>query len=274
MRFKNLIMVVLGCIFCALALVIFFSPFHLVPGGVSGISIVINYLFQIDISLSVLILSLLLLLVSFIFLGKEEALKSANGSIILPITIYLVGLIFKNIDIDLNDTLLASVFGGLTFGLGIGLVYKAGYTTGGSEIIAKIINKYFHLSLGASTFVVDGIITTIGIFVFGLETFIYSIIAVYIASLVINRVMSGIFGNKSFYIITNKPDEIKKLIIKDLGHGVTIIDGKGAYSNETRSIIMAVIPTSDYYKLKDGIARIDKDAFFTVCDSYEVGGGK
>ena len=92
--------------------------------------------------------------------------------------------------------------------------------------------------------------------------------------MMIDKVMLGLFGNKSFYIITNKPDKIKDFIIKDLGHGATIIDGKGAYSNEDKYIILAVIPSSDYYKLKDGLKRIDSEAFFVVCESYEVGGGK
>lgn len=274
MKIKNLMIVILGCICCALALVVFFQPFHFVPGGVSGIAVIFESIFNVDLSLSIFILSSFLLLFSFIFLGKDESFKSINGLILLPAFVFLFSMLLKNVNINLTDKLLASVFGGILLGLGIGLVYKAGYTTGGSEIIAKIINKYFHLSLGTSTFIIDGLITLSGIFVFGLETFIYSIIAVYIASIVINKVMSGIFGNKSFYIITTKPDAIKKFIVNDLGHGATIIDGHGAYSNESKSIILAVIPTADYYKLKEGLAIIDKDAFFTVSESYEVGGGK
>ena len=274
MRLRNLMMVVLGCIACAIAFLVFLSPFHLVPGGVSGIAIILNYLFNIEESLSVFLLSVMLLLISLIFLDKETTVKSILGSLLLPAFIYLFGLLFTQLHIEITDRLLASIFGGICFGFGIGLVYKAGYTTGGSDIIVKIIHKYFHLSLGASTFIIDGLITITGVFVFGLEVFIYSIITVYITSIVINKVMMGIFGNKSFYIITSHPDEIVDYISKELGHGATILDGKGAFSNKKQSIILTVIPTSDYYKLKDGISMYDKEAFFTVCDSYEVGGGK
>ena len=273
-RIKDLLLVFGGCFLCALAFNVFFSPYHIMPGGVSGIAIILNYLFNLEYALSILLLSIMFLLISFIFFGKKSTLKSINGSLLLPTFVYFTGLILSNFDLKIDNMLLASVFGGLVFGFGIGLVYKAGYTTGGSEILSKILNKYAHISLGTSTLIVDGIISTLGIFIFGLEVFIYSIISVYIASIVINKVLLGIFGNKSFYIITSHPNEIKEFIIKELGHGATIIDGKGAYSNKNKSIILAVIPTSDYYKLKDGLASIDNDAFFTVCESYEVGGGK
>ena len=274
MKLKNLLMVVLGCISCSIAFLVFLSPYHFLPGGVSGVAIILNYLFDIDYSISILLLSIMLLLICLIFLDKKTVIKSLLGAFLLPTLIYLFGLLLSNVNVEITDRLLAAIFGGVFFGFGIGLVYKAGFTTGGSEIIAKIIKKYFHISLGNAKLAIDGIIALSSIFVFGFETFIYSFIAVVISSIIINKVQIGIFGNKSFYIITTHPDEIKKFIIKDLGHGVTIIDGKGAYSNETKAILLAVIPTSDYYRLKDGIALIDKDAFFTVCESYEVGGGK
>ena len=130
------------------------------------------------------------------------------------------------------------------------------------------------MSLGTATFLIDSIITICGAFIFGFEILIYSIITIYIISLMIDKVILGFFGNKSFYIITSKPNEIKEFILNELGHGATIMNGKGAYSNEKRSVILSVIPTSDYYKLKDGLTDIDNDAFFVACDSYEVGGGK
>lgn len=274
MKIKRFLMVVLGCLICALAFNIFFSPYHIMPGGVSGIAIIIKRLFDLEESVTVFILSIMLLLISWIFLGGKATIRSIIGSILFPLFIYLTNLVLGYFDLNIYNKLLASLVGGVVFGLGIGIVYKEGYTTGGSDILSKIFYKYFHISLGNATLIIDGIITLVGTFVFGFEILVYSLISIYVISVMIDKVMLGLFGSKSFYIITSKPDKIKKFILKDLGHGATIIDGKGAYSNEDKSIILAVIPSSDYYKLKDGLSKLDNDAFFVVCESYEVGGGK
>lgn len=273
MKLKKFLTVVLGCLICALSFNIFFSPYQIMPGGVSGIAIIFKKLFDIEEALTIFLLSIMLLLISFIMLGKKSTIRSIIGSFLFPLFVYLTNLVLIKLDLTIYNRFLASIVGGVSFGIGIGMVYKVGYTTGGADILSKILNKYLHISLGTATFLIDGIITLFGTYVFGFETLIYSIIAIYIISLMIDKVILGFFGNKSFYIITSKPKEIKECIL-NLGHGATILNGKGAFSNEKRAVILSVIPTSDYYKLKDGIRDIDNDAFFVVCDSYEVGGGK
>ncbi len=274
MKLKSLLMLILGCLICALSFNIFLSPYYIVSGGVSGIAVILKKIFDYEEAISVLILSIILLGVSFVFLGKKATINSVIGSILYPIFIYLTKMFLQYFDLSIYNRLLASLIGGVTMGIGIGIVYKQGYTTGGTEIIAKIINKYFHVSLGASTFIIDGIVTFMGLMVFDFETVVYSLITIYLMSIMIDKVMLGLFGNKSFYIITTHAKEIKKYVTDELGHGATIIKGTGAYTNEERYIILVVIPTNDYYKLKDGLKRIDENAFFVVSNSYEVGGGK
>lgn len=274
MKIKNFIMVVIGCLICALSFNIFLSPYHIIPGGVSGIAIVLKYLFSFNESIVILILSILLLVISLIFLGKESTFKSIIGSLLFPIFIYLTELFLSYFDLTIDNRLLASVIGGVTFGLGIGIVYKEGYTTGGTDILSKIFHRLLHISFGTATLIIDGIITIVGTFVFGFETLIYSLITIYLTSVMIDKVILGLFGNKSFYIITTNPEKIKEYILKQLGHGATILDGEGAYSKDTKFIVFTVIPTRDYYKLKDSLKELDSEAFFMVCDSYEVGGGK
>ena len=271
---KRILMITLGCLICGLAFNIFLSAYHFVPGGITGIAIIFKRLFNLEEYITMFLLFIMLLLLSFVNKKKKASYQALLSSILFPMFIFITKYFLVYIDLTIYNRLLASIVGGVCFGFGIGLIYKEGDITGGSEIIGKIIHRYTKLSLGVSTFIVDGLITIIGGIVFGFETLIYSVITLYIMSIVINKVMLGLFGNKSFYIITSKPDKIKKYILEELGHGATIINGKGAYSNEKKSIILAVIPTGDYYKLKDGIAKYDKDAFFVVCDSYEVGGGK
>ena len=274
MKIKNLLMLIIGCLICALSFNIFLSPYHIVSGGVSGIAVILKNLFDYEEAITVLILSIFLLGISLIFLGKKATVNSVIGSILFPIFIYLTKMLLQYFDLNIYNRLLASLIGGVTMGIGVGIVYKQGYTTGGTEIIAKMINKYFHVSLGISTFIIDGIVTFMGLIVFDFETVIYSLITIYLMSILIDKVMLGLFGNKSFYIITTHPEEIKKYINEELGHGATIIKGKGAFTNEEKYVILVVIPTNDYYKLKDGLKRIDDDAFFVVSNSYEVGGGK
>ena len=274
MRIKRFFMIVCGTLIFSISFNIFFSPYYIVPGGVSGIAEILNYLFSFNESLVVLILSLILFIIGFIFLDKEEMLRSFIGSILFPLFIYLSNLILVNMNIIIDNKLVAALVGGVVFGFGLGIVYKEGYTTGGVDIITKILNKYLHVSFGIGTFFLDSIVVVFGTIVFGFESLIYSAIAIYTYSAVIDKVILGFTGNKSFYIITNNPNDIKKFIINDLGHGVTILKGKGAFTNKEKSILFVVIPTRDYYKLRDGIRELDKEAFFVVSTSYEVGGGK
>lgn len=274
MKIKRLIMVVVGCLICALSFNIFLSPYQIMPGGISGVAIIFKKIFELEEYITIFLLSIMLLLISLIFLGKKSTIRSIIGSILYPLFIYLTSLFLNYFDLTIYNRLLAAIIGGITFGLGIGIVYKVGYTTGGADILSKIFNKYFHISLGRATLIIDSIITILGTFVFGFETLVYSLISIFLISMMVDRVILGLFGNKSFYIITSKPDKIKEFILTELGHGATIINGKGAYSNEDKAVILAVIPTSDYYRLKDGLQKYDKNAFFVVCDSYEVGGGR
>lgn len=274
MKIRSFLIIIIGTMISAVAFNIFFSPYHIVSGGLSGIAVLLNYLFNFDEALVIFILSVILFIVGFLFLNKEEMLKSFLGSILFPLFIYLSNLILVKLNLQIDNRLLASIIGGVMFGFGLGIIYKEGYTTGGVDILTKIFNKYFHISFGVLTFLIDLVITFMGCIVFGLETFIYSGISIYVYSVMIDKVILGLSGNKSFYIITDKPNKVKKFIMEDLKHGVTILKGKGAYTGEERYILFVVIPTRDYYKLKDGLRNIDSKAFFVVSNSYEVGGGK
>ena len=170
--------------------------------------------------------------------------------------------------------LLSAVFGGVCYGFGAGLVFKSGFTTGGTDILNQIISKYFKITIGKSMLVSDGLIVCTSAFVFGPIHLMYSIIVLYIISLLSDKVILGISDNKAFYIITNEEEKVKDYILKYLSHGVTILKAKGGYLGEKENVLMCVLPTKDYYKLTEGIKEIDEDAFFLVTDAYEVFGGE
>lgn len=273
-RLLRTIELVFGVLIMAISFNLFISPNEIVFGGVSGLSIIINKYFSMDKPLFILISSIFCIILSYIFLGKEKTKLSIVGSILFPILVKLTENIGLFLTIDTSDQLLLAIFGGLIYGFGAGLVFKAGYTTGGTDIINQIFSKYFKTSLGTSMLVTDGAIVLLGAFLFGWNKFMYAIIILYIISILTDKVLIGISSSKAFYIITEKPDEISSYVINELNHSVTEFNAKGVYNNEKTKVLFTVIPTKEYYKFKEGIEEIDKNAFFTVIDAYEVSGGE
>ena len=263
-----------GLFIFSFAFTFFLLPNNLVFGGVSGLSILFKELFGFDTSLFVLITSVFLLLISFIVLGKEKTVGSILGSLLLPLFLAVMNYISNIISYTNNDMLICAIFGGVFAGIGLGLVYKAGFTTGGTDIVNQIIHKIFKISLGKAMLISDGIIVTSSIFVFGFTKFMYAVMVLYIITVMTDRVILGVGRSKAFYVVTEKTIEVRKYIIDTLGHSVTIFDASGGYSKENQKVIFCVIPTREYFMLKEGINKIDSEAFFIVTDAYEVSGGK
>ena len=273
-KILNIFYFLTGIVIFSVAFTFFLLPHDLVFGGVSGLSIIFKDLFGINTSLFVLIASLILLVLSFIILGKKKTMGSILGSLLLPLFLAIMGYVSELINYHNTDLFICSIFGGVFAGVGLGLVYKAGFTTGGTDILNQIIHKTIKISLGKAMFLTDGIIVTSSIFVFGFTKFMYAVMVLYIITVMTDRVILGVGKSKAFYIVTEKTREVRRYIIDTLGHSVTIFDAAGGYSKETQKVIFCVIPTREYFKLKEGINRIDDDAFFIVTDAYEVYGGK
>ena len=253
---------------------VFISPNNLVPGGVGGIAVIIKYLLDIDNSITIIVLNIILLLLSYLLLGKQKTRHTILGTLLFPFFIKLTEHINVWLQVDPSNLLLSAIIGGIGYGFGAGLIFKAGFTTGGTDIINQIISKFAKVSMGTSMLMSDGLIVlSTGIF-FGLYSMMYSIIILYIISMISDKVVLGISSNKMFYIITEKDEEIQSFIIKNLKHGVTIFKGRGGYHKRKGNVLMTVLPTKDYYELKTGINKIDNEAFFIVTDSYEVFGGE
>ncbi len=262
---------ILGMLLFSFSFNYFLLPNDLVFGGVSGLSIIFkNFL---DPSIFVFVVSSILLVISYIFLGKEKTFGSAVGSLLLPVFLKIMSFVTDNID-KVDEVFLAVIFGGLLAGVGIGFVYKAGFTMGGTDIINQIIHKYFKISLGKCMLISDGSIVLCSFFSFGLIKFMYAVVVLYIISTMTDKVLLGISNSKAFYIVTSQVNEVKNYVMVKLGHGITIFDAVGGFSKEDQKVLFCVIPTRDYFKLKEGIHDIDKDAFFVVTDAYEVFGGE
>lgn len=271
---KRHIKFVLGCFIIAVSYNLFLAPNKIVAGGVGGLAIIINYLTKINNSIFILIVDISLLIISYFLLGKEKTKANILGSILFPLFVSLTSNIRYIIDIDTTQLLLISVFGGVVYGFGAGMIYKAGFSTGGTDIINQILSKYLKISMGNSMLYCDGTIVLLTAFVFGPTHFMYSIIVLYVISYISDRVILGVSDSKAFYIVTQEEAKIKEYILKYLNHGVTVFNAKGGYAKENQTVLMCVLPTKDYYRLKEGIHEIDPESFFVVTDAYEVFGGE
>ncbi len=265
---------ILGISLFSISFNFFLLPNSLVFGGVSGLSIIFNYLFGIDPSMFVLCVSVALLFVSLLFLGKEKTVGSVLGSLLLPLFLKITEILTVYFSFESTDIFLSAIFGGVLSGFGLGLVYKAGFTTGGTDIINQILHKYFKISLGKCMFISDGLIVGISIFIFGITKFMYAVVVLYIMSVLTDKVLLGISKSKAFYIVTDRVSEVRNFVLVNLGHGITIFNAVGGFSKENQKVLFCVVPTREYFKLKEGIHKIDKDAFFVVTDAYEVFGGE
>ncbi len=273
-RIQRYIYLTVGLFLLAVSFNAFLLPNNIVFGGVSGISIITKKYFGWDPSVFIMISSLLLLIVSFFALGIEKTKGSILGSILFPVVVNLTSNISTYVTFNSSDLVMCALFGGVLYGAGAGLIFKAGFTTGGTDIINQIISKYFKVSMGTALLVSDGLIVLGGALVFGIVKCIYAIVTLYIISVLTDRVLLGISNSKAFYIIAEKDEEIKEYILKELGHGITVFDGKGGFTKEKQKVLFCVIPTKDYFKLKEGIHDIDPEAFFVATDAYEVLGGE
>ncbi len=249
-------------------------PTDLVAGGVNGIAIITNYVYGIDSSLMILLVSSACLLFSLMYLGTERTLGSLLATFIYPLFVKLTAIITQGITINYDDKFLIIIFAGVIGGLANGFIYKTGFSNGGLPIISQILYKYHKIPIAKSSMVINASTIIVGSIFFGWSMMMYAIILVFINNMMIDKVLLGISSNKAFYIVTTKEKEIKEYIVNNLKHTVTIFNVEGAFLEKRRKVLLSVIPKRDYYKLTEGIKLIDPKVFFVVEDAYEVKGGK
>ncbi len=262
---------------CGVFLVAIGFNLFLLPGsivyGMSGVGVILKEVLKLDPSLVIMVGNVALIILSYLLLGKEKTKNSVLGALLVPIMIKLTENIPGYVEVTF-DPWLFTLFGAVLTGFGLGLVFKSGFTTGGTDILNQIVSKYGKMSIGSSMLWTDGLIIFGGVFVFGWTKVMYSLISLYIISIMTDKVILGISSSKAFYIITDHETAVKKFIMTHLSHGVTVLDGRGGYTGNHQKVIMCIIPTKEYFLAKEGIHEIDPNAFFLVTDAYEVYGGE
>lgn len=271
---KRYVMLFISLLIAAIIFNLLIVPTNIVFGGVNGISIILKNLYDFTPSIVILVISLILLLFSFMYLGIERTSGSIIAAFLYPFLVQLTSNISMYITISTDDLLLISIVIGVVSGFANGLMYKTGFSNCGLPIISQILYKELKIPVSKSSLVINSIIVVIGGAFLGFTMVMYALIILYINSFILDRVMLGVSKNKAFYIITKEDELIRKYIIDNLKHNVTIFDVRGGFLERKRNVLLTVVPTRDYYSVTEGIKTIDKDAFFVACDAYEVAGGR
>jgi len=264
--FKEYIIVALACMVMAFNTSYFFIGNKLAQGGVSGLSLIIHYLSNIDMSYLYFALNIPLIILAYIFLGKNFLLKTLFATFVLSVFLK----IFASFSEPLEDILLAAIFGGAINGIAIGIVFYAGGSTGGMDIIAKIVNKYTGIPISRILLTTDFIVLSMVAVIFGKVIFMYTLISLVISSKMIDIIQVGIYSAKGVTIITTKEDEIRKRIMEDTGRGITLIDARGGYTQKEVGMLYCVVGQYQLIKVKTIVKEVDPSAFMIVADVHEV----
>lgn len=273
-RLQKLGLMLFALLLNAIIYNVFLLPLNIVSGGISGVATITNYLYRIDPSIMIFLLSLACTIISLMYLGIEQTASTILASILYPILVKITTPLVGLIPIETTDIFVVVIIGGVLSGIAAGLIYRSGYTNCGFPVICRVLNQNFKLSISKCSLCINVVVVFFGGLFFGSLNAMYATILLYISSIVMDKVILGISNNKAFYIITSEEEKIKNYIIEKLNHNVTTFDVKGGFLEKKRKILLLVIPSREYYKVTEGIKNIDKDAFFVVTDSYEVIGGK
>lgn len=257
----------IGLFLYAIAFNLFMVPNNFVVGGVSGISIILHSFFSFDTSLTVSILSILLLIIGFIFCSRDRMYSSVASTFILPFFIELTSDITNYVVLDIS-LLLSCIYCSLLVGTALGLVYKVGFSTGGTDIIYWILEKYIKKSTGQLMVLVEGIIVLVGAFVFGFQRLMYSLIILFINSKLSDRIIIGISDSKLICIIPSNYDVVIEYI-----NSLSFVKSVTLMTSNGKNVIYCVVLTKDYRIIYDNLMTIDKEVFLSVNNTYETKGG-
>ena len=275
---KNILAIILGAGIFSFGIFFLVIPFHFYEGGATGITLITYYLFKIPVSIMNLAINIPLFFLAWKLLGLRSLYLSLIGTFsvstwmaifeLIPGSHHLQNAVFTALD---GDILLACIGSGVILGAGLGIIFNAGGTTGGTDIVARIFNKYTTLSMGRLMLIVDAIVLTTVLIVFkDFRIAAYTLLFILIDTVVIDIVGEGGFAGKGFLVVTSKPDEIAKQITTDLGRGVTFVNGMGYYSQQEMKIVYCVVSRNEMKQMKDIINKIDPFAFITITEAHEI----
>lgn len=267
--FKKYLLITIGVILLAVSLQFFYYPNDIAAGGVSGLALIINSYTGIAPGIVMNICNVILFTLALIFIGKEFAARSVYAAFGTSIALSILEKIFPNIVIT-TDPMLAVVFGSAIAAFGIAMVFDQNSSTGGTAIIAKLLNKYFKMDIGKSLLLADCFVVILALIAFGVEKGLYGMLSCFIMGFMIDKIIEGFNDCKQLIIVSSKYEELREFILNSVDRGCTKIQGTGAYSNEEVSVLYVVVNRKEFISLKNEMKKIDPKAFITVSDAKEV----
>jgi len=256
-----------GSFLIALALTVFLVPNRIAAGGVSGLATVIYYISSFPIGITMLIINIPLFLAGLKIMGTSFGMRTIYGIISLSV---FTDLLQPHVVSLTDDLLLASIYGGVVGGIGLGIVFRSRGTTGGTDMIASLINYYTGITVGEGLLIADGVVVALAGIFFNLEVALYAAVTIFITSQTIDVIQEGLNFKKGVLIISEQADEINQMVVNDLNRGITEFDAKGGYTGDRKQVLLCIISRSEVSELKAAVAKIDKDAFVIISNVHEV----
>lgn len=270
--FEKFMAVVVGCFFITISIVMFIRPNQMIAAGVNGMSLLIEHKTGIPLSILVFALNLPLLIMGVFLLSKEFIFFTILSTIFTSGFIAMWTAILPEGFAVTHDLILAAIFGGIFSGVGNGITFRYGTSTGGFDIIGAIAKKYWNVNIGSGLLALNGIVIGISAFVYSVDRALYTLIAFIIGYTLVDKIHLGVGKQKQVLIISSKWDEITEMIQVKLVRGVTLIEGEGAYQFKKLKIIYCICTPLQLVKLKNYVKLIDPNAFMTVSETAEIQG--
>lgn len=258
--------ILLGCIIGGAAYPMFLVPNNIAPGGLTGAATVLNYLVQVPVGLTSMLMNIPLFIIGFKAMGRIFVLRSLVATVLFSMAIDMI-----QVPPVTMDPLLGTLYGGVLLGIGLGLILRAGATTGGTDMVARMVHKRLpFLSVGMFLFLIDcGVVILAGLCV-GLNEGLYAMIAIFVSTKLIDMVMAGLSQTKACFIITSAFESITHRVMTELDRGVTHLQAKGAYSGQSRPMILCVLSSQEVARLKDIVREEDEQAFMFITGAHEA----
>lgn len=263
---KEYLIITVGCFFYAVSINYFFISNHLAEGGVAGICLILFYLFKLPVGIMYFVINIPLLIMGWKLVGRDFLFKTLYGTSCLSFLITLTET-WKG---PSNDIMLGSIYGGVLIGIGLGLIFMVNGSTGGTDVVARILNRYFDIPLGRTMLILDVVILGIAAIFFGKEIVMYTLISMTIVSKAIDYFQDGYTKAKGITIISSKSEEIKERIMNETGRGTTIIKGEGGFTGNEIDLLFCVVSKLEVTKVKTIVKETDSFAFLTISDVSEV----
>ncbi|GAF14023.1 hypothetical protein JCM19045_3311 [Bacillus sp. JCM 19045] len=263
----NYIRILIGSAIVALSFNLFLLPNQIAPGGVSGISTIANYALGFEPAYTLWALNIpIFILGLFLLGGLKYGAKTLIGTLFLPLVVFLT----RDWAVEVSDPLLGALFGGIGVGLGLGIVFLANASTGGTDLVAQIVQRFTGLSVGVCVGIIDGLVVVTSAFVFNIELALYALISLFVTTKTIDLVQMGIGYSKIAYIISAKEEHVQKALYETVDRGVTKLAGYGGYTNKARSVLMCVVNQNEVARLKQTVRKADPKAFIVLTNASEV----